>query len=49
MEIEVMLSVHGLTKVYGDQSDARAGGVRGFSFELPAGTFLHAARSKRLR
>jgi iron(III) transport system ATP-binding protein len=35
-----MLSVHGLTKIYGDQSDARAGGVRDFSFELPAGTFF---------
>src|SRR5580700_8201022 len=35
-----MLSVHGLTKIYGDQSDTRAGGVRDFSFELPAGTFF---------
>src|SRR3954462_7973575 len=35
-----MLSVRGLTKVFGDKSDAKAGGVRNFSFELPAGTFF---------
>jgi iron(III) transport system ATP-binding protein len=35
-----MLSVHGLTKVYGDRADAKAGGVRDFSFELPPGTFF---------
>src|SRR5471032_2792237 len=35
-----MLSVRGLTKIYGDRSDAKAGGVRDFSFELPPGTFF---------
>jgi iron(III) transport system ATP-binding protein len=35
-----MLSVRGLTKIYGDRSDSKAGGVRDFSFELPAGTFF---------
>lgn len=35
-----MLSVRGLTKVYGHHADVRAGGVRDFSFELPPGTFF---------
>ncbi len=35
-----MLSVRGLTKVYGDRADAKAGGVRDFSFALPPGTFF---------
>jgi iron(III) transport system ATP-binding protein len=35
-----MLSVRGLTKIYGDRSDSKAGGVRDFSFELPPGTFF---------
>ena len=35
-----MLSVRGLTKIYGDRADAKAGGVRDFSFELPPGTFF---------
>jgi len=35
-----MLSVSGLTKVYGDRTDNTAGGVRDFSFDLPAGTFF---------
>ena len=35
-----MLSVRGLTKIYGDKSDEKAGGVRDFSFELPPGTFF---------
>src|SRR5258708_32312183 len=35
-----MLSVRGLTKIYGDRSDSKAGGVRDFSFELPLGTFF---------
>ena len=35
-----MLSVRGLTKLYGNRSDAKAGGVRDFSFDLPSGTFF---------
>jgi iron(III) transport system ATP-binding protein len=35
-----MLSVRGLTKVYGNRSDSKAGGVRDFSFDLPPGTFF---------
>src|ERR1039457_4380892 len=35
-----MLSVGGLTKIYGDTTGAGAGGVRDFSFELPPGTFF---------
>ena len=35
-----MLTVRGLTKIYGNRTDAAAGGVRDFSFELPPGTFF---------
>src|SRR4030088_3452187 len=35
-----MLSVRGLSKIYGDPADPKAGGVRDFSFELPPGTFF---------
>ena len=35
-----MLTVRGLTKIYGNRSDAKAGGVRGVSFDLPPGTFF---------
>jgi iron(III) transport system ATP-binding protein len=35
-----MLSVSGLSKIYGNRADPGAGGVRDFSFELPAGTFF---------
>src|ERR1700710_2019038 len=35
-----MLNVRGLTKIYANRFDAQAGGVRDFSFELPAGTFF---------
>jgi|ERR1019366_2373004 iron(III) transport system ATP-binding protein len=35
-----MLIVRDLTKIFGDRSDSKAGGVRDFSFELPPGTFF---------
>ncbi len=35
-----MLTVRGLSKIYGDRTDTAAGGVREFSFELPPGTFF---------
>jgi iron(III) transport system ATP-binding protein len=35
-----MLSVRGLTKIYANRFDARAGGVRDVSFDLPTGTFF---------
>ena len=35
-----MLSVRGLTKIYGNRGDPAAGGVRDAAFELPPGTFF---------